>query len=46
MKKNILNLINKKFMFPLKDSKNQKTINSYYGSSKNIIKNYENFLNN
>ena len=46
MKKNILNLINKKFIFPLKNSKNQKTIDSYYGSSKNIIKNYENFLNN
>ena len=45
MKKNILNLIDKKFMFPLKNTKNQKTIYSYYGSSKNIIKNYEIFLN-
>ena len=46
MKKNILNLIDKKFMFPLKNTKNQKTIYSYYGSSTNIIKNYEKFLNN
>ena len=44
MKKKILGLINKKTMFPLKDTKNQKTINKYYGSSKNIIKKYESFL--
>lgn len=46
MKKKILGLINKKTMFPLKDTKNQKTINKYYGSSKNIIKKYESFLTN
>ena len=45
MKEKILNLVDKKFMFPLKSSKNTKTINSYYGSSKNIIQKYENFLN-
>tara|TARA_B100000900_G_scaffold111309_1_gene93018 strand:- start:10086 stop:11324 length:1239 start_codon:yes stop_codon:yes gene_type:complete len=46
MKKKILNLIDKKFMFPLKYTQNQKTINKYYGNSKNIFKKYENFLNN
>lgn len=46
MKSKILNLIDKKFMFPLKDKKNLKTIDKYYGNSKNIIKKYENFLNN
>ncbi len=45
MKKKILSLIDKKFMFPLKGTKNLKTINQYYGNSKNIIKKYENFLN-
>jgi len=45
MKKDILSLVNKRFLFPLKNSKNQKTIYDYYGSSKNIIKNYVNFLN-
>ena len=45
MKKNILNLINKKFMFPIKNAKNQKTIYYYYGSSKNVVKIYVNFLN-
>jgi Glycosyltransferase family 28 C-terminal domain. len=45
MKKKILSLIDKKFMFPLKNTKNLKTINKYYGNSKNIIKKYENFLN-
>ncbi|MDC0469146.1 hypothetical protein OAN07_01705 [Candidatus Pelagibacter sp.] len=45
LKKHILSLIDKKNIFPLKNSKNQKTIHSYYGSSKNVIKNYEIFLN-
>lgn len=46
MEKNILNLVSKEFRFPLKNTKNKKTIQKYYGSSENIIKNYENFLNN
>ena len=45
MKKKILNLIDKKFMFPLKNTNNTKTIEYYYGSSKNVIKNYVTFLN-
>ena len=43
MKKKILSLIDKKFMFPLKSPKNLKTINEYYGNSKNIIKSSEIF---
>ncbi len=46
IKKDILTLINKKVLFPLKNTKHQKTISYYYGNPKNIIKNYENFLNN
>jgi hypothetical protein len=46
MKNKILKLVDKRFMFPFKNKKNQKTINKYYGDSKNIIRNYENFLNN
>ena len=46
IKNDILSLINKKVLFPLKNTKHQKTISYYYGNSKNIVKNYENFLNN
>ncbi len=46
MKNKILSLINKNSMFPLRNAKNAKTIKKYYGSSENIIKKYENFLNN
>ncbi len=45
IKKNILNLINRKVSFPLKNKVHENTIKYYYGDSKNIIKNYENFLN-
>lgn len=45
MKKNILNLVNKKVSFPLKNKKHQKTIEYYLGNSKNITKKYLNFLN-
>ena len=38
MKKKILSLIDKKFMFPLKSPKNLKTINEYYGNSKILSK--------
>ena len=44
MKKNILNLVNKRVYFPLKNKKYQKTVEYYYGSSKNVIENYINFL--
>lgn len=45
MKKDILFLINKKFSFPLKNKKYQKTIQYYYGNTKKIKENYTNFLN-
>ena len=45
MKNSILNLINKKFMFPFKNANNTKTIDYYYGSHKNVIKKYVTFLN-
>lgn len=45
IKENILNLIDRKVSFPLKNKDHENTIKYYYGDSKNIIKNYENFLN-
>ena len=45
MKKDILILINKKFSFPIKNKKYQKTIQYYYGNSKKIKENCINFLN-
>lgn len=45
MKIDILNLINKKFLFPLKNTRYTKTIDYYYGSSKKIKENYINFIN-
>ena len=45
MKKDILTLINKKFTFPIRNKKYQKTIQYYYGKSKRIKENYVNFLN-
>ena len=45
IKKDIFNLINKKVSFPLKNKNHENTIEYYYGNSKNIIQNYENFLN-
>ena len=45
MKKDILNLFNKKVVFPLKSKINEKTITYYYGNSKNINEKYVNFLN-
>ena len=46
IKDKILSLINKKVSFPLNNVMHQKTIGYYLGDSKNIIKNYLNFLNN
>ena len=46
MKKDILNLVNKKVVFPLKKVKYKKTIKYYYGSSESVIQKYVNFLNN
>ena len=45
MKKDILNLVNKKVLFPLKKDKHQQTIKYYYGNSENVKKRYVNFLN-
>jgi len=45
MKKNILNLVNKKVSFPINNKIHQKTIEYYLGNSKNITKKYLNFLN-
>ena len=45
MKKNILNLLNKKVSFPLDNSKHQKTIKYYLGNTKNTTGKYINFLN-
>ena len=46
MRKKILNLINKKVMFPLNNKKYDKTIQYYLGNPKNIKKRYLKFLNN
>tara|TARA_B110000027_G_C16105777_1_gene295209 strand:+ start:122 stop:1402 length:1281 start_codon:yes stop_codon:yes gene_type:complete len=46
MKNKILNLINKKSFFPLNYNKHNNTINYYFGSPKNVVKKYLNFLNN
>ena len=45
MKKDILNLMNKRVLFPLKNKNNEKTVKYYFGKSKNITENYINFLN-
>ena len=45
MEKKILILSNKKTSFPIKNKENQKTVNYYLGKSKNVVKNYINFLN-
>ena len=45
MKKDILNLTNKRVSFPLNDKKNEKTTQYYYGKSKNVKENYVDFLN-
>ncbi len=45
MKKNILNLLNKKVSFPLDNSRHQKTIKYYLGNTKNTTGKYINFLN-
>ena len=44
MKKDILNLINKRVVFPIINKKNKKTAEYYFGSSKNIVSKYINFL--
>ena len=46
MKKDILNLVNKKVVFPLKRLEYKKTIKYYYGDSKSVVQKYVNFLNN
>ena len=45
MKKRILNLVNKKVLFPLNNYKHQETIKYYLGNYKNTEKKYLNFLN-
>ena len=45
MKNDILNLINKRAVFPIDSKKNKKTAEYYFGSSKNIVSRYVNFLN-
>ncbi len=45
MKSKIINLINKKISFPTENKNHQNTIKYYFGSSKNIYKDYLNFLN-
>ena len=45
MKKDILNLVSKRVLFPLNVKKNEKTTQYYYGKPKNVVKNYVNFLN-
>ena len=45
MKSKILSLFNKQVSFPIINKKNQKTINYYFGSFKNIKENYIKFLN-
>lgn len=44
MKKDILDLINKRVVFPIINKKNKKTAEYYFGSSKNIVSKYVNFL--
>ena len=44
MKSKILSLFNKQVSFPIINKKNQKTINYYFGSFKNIKDNYIKFL--
>ena len=44
MQDKILSLVNKKVSFPLNNDMHQKTIRYYLGNSKNIIKNYLDFL--
>lgn len=46
MKKKILNIINKKVIFPLNNKRYNKTIQYYLGNPKNIIERYIKFLNN
>ena len=46
MRKKILNLINKKVVFPLNNKKYDKTIQYYLGNPKNITERYLKFLNN
>ena len=46
MRKKILNLINKKVVFPLNNKKYDKTIQYYLGNPKNITERYIKFLNN
>ena len=45
MKKDILNLVNKKVFFPLSNKKYNRTIKYYYGNGKDVVKKYANFLN-
>lgn len=45
MKQKILNLINKKVVFPSNNNKHNKTIQYYLGDPKNITEKYLNFLN-
>lgn len=46
MRKKILNLINKRVIFPLSNRNYNKTIQYYLGDPKNIIERYVKFLNN
>mgnify|MGYP001286077417 CR=1 FL=1 len=46
LKKKILNLVNKRVVFPLNSKKYNKTIQYYLGDPKNIIERYIKFLNN
>jgi len=46
MKKQILNLVNKKVFFPINNTKHKKTIRYYLGDANNIIEKYLNFLKN
>ena len=46
MKKDILNLVNKKVKFPLKKVEYDRTIKYYLGNSEKVIQSYVNFLNN
>ena len=45
IKKDILNLVNKKVFFPLSNKKYNRTIKYYYGNGKDVVKKYANFLN-
>ena len=45
MKRDILNLLNKKVSFPIKNKINEKTVQYYYGDTRNVIENYVDFLN-